>query len=128
MCLLLRRFSLVAVVLMAMLVSLVSFAQEVIPAPERKDALETGTVYAVAAYPEGRVFDIVSKVIPVYDNYPFYDILIHTPERDYVVRYESMGGYYPSAWLKGKQIKFRREKGRLLLLRYDGELVPARIL
>ena len=125
MCLLPRKLIIVAAI--AILLALVSSAQEPITAA-RKDAVETGTVEAVHAYPEGRVFDIVSKVVPVYDNYPFYDIVIRSPERTYVVRYESMGGYYPSGWQIGKQIKFRREKGQLLLLRYDGEYVPARIL
>lgn len=108
--------------------ALISFAQDAGTVAQRKDVLESGTVESVFAHPEGRVFDIVSKVIPVYDDYPFYDISIRTQDRAYVVRYESMGGYYPSAWQSGKQIKFRREKGQLLLLRYDGEFVPARIL
>jgi hypothetical protein len=110
------------------LLAVISFAQDAGTVAQKKDVLESGTVESVLAHPEGRVFDIVSKVIPVYDDYPFYDISILTPERAYVVRYESMGGYYPSAWQSGKQIKFRREKGQLLLLRYDGEFVPARIL
>jgi hypothetical protein len=108
--------------------AVISFAQDTGTVAQKKDVLESGTVESVLAHPEGRIFDIVSKVIPIYDDYPFYDITIRTPERAYVVRYESMGGYYPSAWQSGKQIKFRRDKGQLLLLRYDGEFVPARIL
>src|SRR5206468_2886189 len=96
-------------------------------APSRKDALELGTVDSVVVYSEGRIFDWMSW-IPIYDRYPFYDISIHTPDRAYVVRYENMGGYYPAAWEPGKEIKLRRDKGQLLLLRYDGELVPARII
>jgi len=121
---------LISVASIAILLSVTSVAQEATSgdAAQKKDALQSGTVESVFAHPEGRVFDIVSKVIPVYDNYPFYDIIIRTPERSYVVRYESMGGYYPSGWQTGKQIKFRREKGQLQLLRYDGEFVPVRII
>jgi hypothetical protein len=126
MCLVLRK--LVCAAAVAILLSVFSFSQEAGSAAQEKDALQAGTVESVFAHPEGRVFDIVSWVIPVYDSYPFYDITIRTPERNYVVRYESMGGYYPSGWRTGKQIKFRREKGQLQLLRYDGEFVPARIL
>jgi hypothetical protein len=126
MCLVLRK--LICAASLTILLSLVALAQEAGTTPKEKDPIQVGTVESVFAYPEGRVFDIVSKVIPVYDNYPFYDITIRTTQRSYVVRYESMGGYYPSGWQTGKQIKFRREKGQLLLLRYDGEFVPARII
>src|SRR3954451_16761172 len=124
-----RRLSFVMIAASTVIfLALISFAQDAGTVAQRKDVLESGAVESVFAHPEGRVFDIVSKVIPVYDDYPFYDISIRTQDRAYVVRYESMGGYYPSAWQSGKQIKFRREKGQLLLLRYDGEFVPARIL
>jgi hypothetical protein len=125
-----KNSSLIKVGSILILLSVTALAQEgkSDTAAQKKDALQAGTVDSVVEHAEGRVFDIVSKVIPVYDNYPFYDITIRTPERSYVVRYESMGGYYPSGWQIGKQIKFRREKGQLLLLRYDGEFVPARIL
>ena len=126
MCLVLRK--LICAASVVILLSLVSLAQEAGTTPKEKYPIQVGTVESVFAHPEGRVFDIVSKVIPVYDNYPFYDIIIRTPERSYVVRYESMGGYYPSGWQTGKKIKFRRGKGQLQLLRYDGEFVPARIL
>jgi len=134
MCLLIRK--LIGVASVAIALSLVSFAQEVrtpsndeIHSPSNdKDALQAGTVESVFENAEGRVFDIISPMIPIYDRYPFYDITIRTPERSYVVRYESMGAYYPAAWQAGKQIKFHREKGQLLQLRYDGEFVPARIL
>ena len=121
---------LTAVASILILLSLAALAQETKSdtTAQKKDALQTGTVQSIVEHPEGRVFDIISPTIPIHDNYPFYDITIRTPERSYVVRYESMGGYYPSGWQIGKQVKFRREKGQLLLLRYDGEFVPARIL
>ena len=125
-----KNSSLIKVGSILILLSVAALAQEgkSDTTAQKKDALQAGTVDSVVEHAEGRVFDIVSWVIPVYDNYPFYDITIRTPERSYVVRYESMGGYYPSGWQTGKQISFRREKGQLLLLRYDGEFVPARIL
>jgi len=112
----------------AILLSMVAFSQDAGTAAKKEEALQSGTVASVQEHPEGRVFDIVWPLTPIYDDYPYYDITIQTPERTYVVRYESMGGYYPSGWQTGKQIKFRQEKGQLLLLRYDGEFVPARIL
>ena len=110
----------------AIVLSSVLGSAQNLSAPERKDALEVGTVAHVEAYSEGRIFDWMSWV-PVYDNYPYYDITIRAVDREYVVRYEAPTGYYPAAWEPGNQIKFQRKKGVLLLLRYDGELVPARM-
>ena len=112
--------------LILLLLALAVFAQD--NKAEKKDALQTGTVQAVVKHAEGRMFDIVWPLTPIYDDYPYFDITVGTPDHTYVVRYESMGGYYPRAWETGKEVQFRREKGRLLLLRYDGELVPARIM
>ena len=113
---------------MTLVLSVGALAQDGDTAGKKEDALQTGTVQSIVKHAEGRVFDILSPTIPIYDHYPYFDITIQAPERSYVVRYESMTGYYPSAWQTGKQIKFRRENGQLKLVRYDGEIVPARIL
>jgi hypothetical protein len=111
-----------------MILSLAALAQSgTDSSAQRSDALQIGTVQSVLEHPEGRIFDWASWV-PIYDGYPYYDMTIKTPDRTYVVRYESMTGYYPTAWQAGKEIKLRRDHGQLLLLRYDGELVPTRIL
>ena len=40
------------------------------------------------------------------DGYPFYDITLAFNEKKYVVRYESMTGYYPSSWKGGREVRF----------------------
>ena len=126
----LRQHSLFYAICLIAILSITALAQDATTgtATQKKDALQTGTVQSIVKHAEGRQVDIVYPLTPIYDNYPYFDITIQTPERNYVVRYESMGGYYPSGWQTGKQVQFRREKGQLLLLRYDGEFVPARIL
>ena len=126
----LRQRSLPYAICLIAVLSIAASTQEAMTGSsvQDKNALQTGTVQTIVEHAEGRHVDIVYPLTPIYDNYPYFDITIRTPERSYVVRYESMTGYYPSAWQEGKQIKFRREKGQLMLLRYDGEFVPARIL
>ena len=92
---------------------------------------QTGKILAVEPHEEGRAFDWVRgglTLIPLYDHYPFYDITIQSGGKNYVVRYETQTGYYPTAWKPGSTIQVRLGRGRLYLLRYDGEEVAASIL
>ena len=93
--------------------------------------LQTGNILSVEKHGEGRAFDWVRgglALIPVYDHYAFYHITIQLSGKHYVVRYETQTGYYPAAWQPGTPIQVRQGHGRLYLLRYDGEEVPASIV
>ena len=93
--------------------------------------LQTGNILSVEKHEEGRAFDWVRgglALIPVYDHYAFYDITIQWSGNNYVVRYETQTGYYPAAWKPGNPVQVRQGHGRLYLLRYDGEQVPASIV
>jgi hypothetical protein len=93
--------------------------------------LQTGNILSVEKHGEGRAFDWVRgglALIPVYDHYAFYNITIQLSGKNYGVRYETPTGYYPAAWKPGNPIQVRQGHGRLYLLRYDGEEVPASIV
>jgi len=121
-----HRSSLFRVICLISVYSISSVAQNL--NEQKRDDLKTGTVESVVKHADGRVIDMIWPLTPIYDNYPYYDITIKAPDHTYMVRYESMGGYYPSGWNPGKEVKFLKGKGTLELLRYDGELVSARIL
>jgi hypothetical protein len=92
---------------------------------------QTGNILSVEKHGEGRAFDWVRgglALIPVYDHYAFYNIAIQLGGKSYVVRYETPTGYYPAAWKPGNPVQVRQGHGRLYLLRYDGEEVPASIV
>ena len=89
--------------------------------------LQTAKVVAVKAYERGRVAYWEGRV-PVYDDYPVYDITLALDGKKYLVRYESVTGYYPSSWSAGTEIKVRREgKGKFYLLN-GSEEVAARVV
>jgi hypothetical protein len=69
------------------------------------DDVKTARVLAVKAYDRGRIAFWEGRV-PIYDGYPFYDITLAFNEKKYVVRYESMTGYYPSSWKAGREVRF----------------------
>ena len=76
------------------------------------DDVKTAKVLAVKAYDRGRIAFWEGRV-PIYDGYPFYDITLALDQKKYVVRYESMTGYYPSNWKAGREIQVRLgAKGR----------------
>jgi hypothetical protein len=57
------------------------------------------------------------KRVPIYDGYPFYDITLLIAHKKYVVRYESLTGYYPASWNVGSEINVQVQgKGRMYLL------------
>ena len=86
------------------------------------DDVQTAKVLAVKAYDHGRIAYWEGRV-PIYDGYPFYDITLSLGQKKYVVRYESMTGYYPSAWKVGGEIKVRAPgKGKMYLVN-DGQEV-----
>ena len=70
------------------------------------DDVKTAKVLAVKAYHRGRIAFWEGRV-PIYDGYPFYDITLALDQKKYVVRYESMTGYFPSSWKAGNEIQVR---------------------
>jgi hypothetical protein len=123
------------IILILLALTLPAFAQEGpgegASGPATISRLQTGNILSVEQHGEGRPFDWVRgglALIPVYDHYAFYDITIQLSGRNYVARYETQTGYYPAAWKPGNPIHVRQGHGRLYLLRYDGEEVPASIV
>ena len=90
------------------------------------EELRTAKVLAVKNYDRGRIVRWEGKVA-IFDDYPFYDITLLLDNKRYIVRYESMTGYYPSRWNVGSEIKVRSAgKGKLYLLN-GAEEVEVRI-
>jgi hypothetical protein len=82
----------------------------------KTEELKTAKVLAVKKYAEGRIVRWEGRVA-IYDGYPFYDITLLLDNKKYVVRYESMSGYYPARWDAGNEIKVRSAgKGKMYLL------------
>ena len=89
------------------------------------DDVKTATVLAVKAYDRGRVAFWEGRV-PIYDGYPFCDITLALDQKKYVVRYESMTGYYPSSWKAGSDIQVRLgSKGKMFLLNDEEEVLAS---
>jgi len=87
------------------------------------DDVKTAKVLAVKAYDRGRIAFWEGRV-PIYDGYPFYDITLALDQKKYVVRYESMTGYYPSHWKAGREIQVRLgRKGKMFLLNGEEEVL-----
>lgn len=104
---------------------------ESLPGSKHTDGLQTATIVAVQKHSEGRAFDWVKaglNPIPLYDNYPFYDMTIRVEKKTFVVRYEAQTDYFPSAWKADSSLTVRLAHGRMYLLRYDGVEVPVSIL
>jgi hypothetical protein len=87
------------------------------------DNIKTAKVLSVKAYDRGRIAFWEGRV-PIYDGYPFYDITLLLDQKKYVVRYESMTGYYPSTWKAGREIQVRLgSKGKMFLLNGEEEVL-----
>jgi hypothetical protein len=91
------------------------------------DDVKTAKVVSVKAYDRGRIAFWEGRV-PIYDGYPFYDITLALVQKNdrkkYVVRYESMTGYYPSMWKAGREIQVRLgSKGKMFLLNGEEEVL-----
>src|ERR1700680_1486752 len=87
------------------------------------DEVKNAKVVAVKAYDRGRIAFWEGRV-PIYDGYPFYDIHLSLEQKKYVVRYESMTGYYPSKWKAGSEIQVRLGgKGKIFLLNGEEEVL-----
>jgi hypothetical protein len=87
--------------------------------------VRTAKVLAVKAYDHGRIAFWEGRV-PIYDGYPFYDITLTLDQKKYVVRYESLTGYFPSRWKAGREIQVRVGKGKIFL--FNGEEEVAAII
>jgi len=91
------------------------------------EELQTAKVLAVKAYDQGRIAYWEGR-IPIYDGYPFYDLSLALGEKKFLVRYESLSGYFPSRWKAGSEVKVRVPgKGRFYLLNGTEE-VPVEIV
>lgn len=87
------------------------------------DDVKTAKVLGVRTYDRGRIAFWEGRV-PIYDGYPFYDITLALDQKKYVVRYESMTGYYPSSWKAGREIQVRLGgKGKMYLLNGEEEVL-----
>jgi hypothetical protein len=85
---------------------------------------QTAKVVSIKKHAQGRIVSW-SNHAPIFDGYPFYDLTLEWKGKKYVVRYESMTGYYPKAWEAGKEIPARQERGQFTL--FQGvEAIPAR--
>jgi hypothetical protein len=89
-----------------------------------EEGLETAKVLSIQNHSQGRITHWEGRV-PIFDGQPVYDITLQWKEKKYVVRYESLTGYYPKAWEAGKEVKVKHERGQFILYRGD-EAVPAR--
>jgi hypothetical protein len=84
---------------------------------------QTAKVLAVKTYERGRIAFWEGRV-PISDGYPFYDITLSLGQKKYVVRYESMTGYFPSKWKAGSEIQVRLEgKGKMFLFNGEEEVL-----
>ncbi len=89
--------------------------------------LQTAKVLAVKAYEHGRIAYWEGRVA-IYDGYLFYDLTLAFGQKKYLVRYESLTGYFPSSWKVGNEIKIRVPgKGRFYLVN-GSEEVPVEIV
>ena len=91
------------------------------------EGVKTAKVLEVKAHNNGRIA-YWEKRVPIYDGYPLYDMTLLVGQKKYVVRYESMTGYYPSSWKAGSEIQVRlQSKGRMYVLN-GAEEVPVEIV
>src|SRR6202022_1046716 len=87
------------------------------------DDLQMAKVLAVKAHESGRIAYWGGEG-PIYDSYPFYDITLLLGQKKYVVRYESLTGFYPSSWKVGREIQVRlRGKGKMYLVNGADEVL-----
>ncbi len=87
------------------------------------DDLQTARVLAVKAHQNGRIAFWEGRT-PIYDGYPFYDLTLLIGQKKYVVRYESLTGFYPSAWKAGREIQVRIQgKGKIYLINGEEEVL-----
>jgi len=81
-------------------------------------------IVSIKKHAQGRVTYWEGRV-PIFDGNPVYDITMRWNNKTYLVRYESLTGYYPRAWDVGREILVKHERGQFLLYRGE-EAVPAR--
>src|SRR4051794_12491602 len=89
--------------------------------------VEKARVVAVKNYSRGRIAYWEGRV-PIYDEYPFFDISLAVGSKKYTVRYESLTGYYPSAWQKGSEIDVKSQGRGAMILMNGSEEVTAEIV
>jgi hypothetical protein len=87
---------------------------------------QTAKILSIKKHSQGRIVSWTNHA-PLFDGYPFYDMTLEWSGKKYVVRYESMTGYYPKAWDAGNEIQVKRERGQFILYNRD-EATPARVV
>jgi hypothetical protein len=126
-----RIFALMSAALLSLMLIAVSAARAQEPERTSKpgENLQTAKILDVQAHPEGKPVQYIEEgsQIPLYDDYPFWDITLQVGDKKYTVRYDNMGGYYPSAWKPGSEVKVKIESGVAYIQRYDGVLVETPI-
>ena len=94
--------------------------------PAFAEVPETAKILAIKKHPEGRIVSWSNRS-PIFDGYPFYDLTLSWNGKKYVVRYESMTGYFPRNWQAGHDMTVKRERGLFNLYNGD-ERIPARVI
>src|SRR5262245_17914011 len=78
-------------------------------------------VIDIKKYERGRISYWESHT-PIYDENPVYDITIAVGTKTYIVRYNSLTGFYPRAWKVGNEINVKQERGAFVLLNGEEEV------
>ncbi len=92
------------------------------------DDVQTAKVLAVKAHENGRIAYWEGRVA-IYDGYPFFDITLSLGQKKYVVRCESLTGFYPSSWKVGREIQVRMlGKGKMYLINGAEEVLAGTIM
>ena len=87
------------------------------------DDTQPAKVLAVKAHESGRIAYWEGRVA-IYDGYPFYDITLSLGQKKYVVRYESLTGFYPSSWKVDHEVQVRKQgKGKMYLMNGTEEVL-----
>jgi hypothetical protein len=89
-----------------------------------QSGMQAAKVVSITKHPHGRIAHWEGRT-PIFDGNPVYDITLQWNNKNYVVRYESLTGYYHRAWDVGNEIPVKHERGQFILYRGD-EAVPAR--
>jgi len=113
-------------VLLLGLVSLPPFAIAQTSQVPADAPVEKAKVVDIKDYAQGRVRNWAGHV-PIYDGYPVYDITLDVAGKKYIVRYESMTGYYPTRWNTGSEVGIKMASGRAFLLN-GSEEIPTEIV
>src|SRR5262249_57360612 len=74
----------------------------------------TAKIVSIKKHAQGRVTYWEGRV-PIFDGNPVYDITLRWNNKTYLVRYESLTGYYPRACDVGRAIFVKQQPGQFPL-------------